>query len=579
MIIKIPLLFAILFLFSLPLAAETVVRVDENEPDIQSILDNSFVGAEDPVLEFEPGEYRLNLIVTDKVRLRGRATRDVIIRPADIDLPVIQVDGAVDVSIQNMTFLDANIGVQVLPSLVNLNLAIQNNAFHLGKGLQEENIAIEVAENSPGVTIEHNVFYQNDIAVQNANPATNVQLNIFDDNGLDLSLNTAINVGSNCFGQAERGFDASSRFASILATDILFVDKDSNDFHLRVGSDCVVTADNSEVVYGAYGGQEADRIPAAVAIESHSTPVEANGQLQIQFTWQPNKAREVVGYKLYYAELPLQGLNSLDARKSLSYVDIPDRDASSQTLDQLKANPDIPGTPVLESITPRDRKLLLKWTTVENADEYAIYYTGHEDQPVITTGTEYTLTGLDNNQVYTVWLKAISRLDYYFQVAAYQQENSSSTFAESFFLNDDVKIEYGEPVYSEESNKISMQPEAIEAYPPLPNEGCFIATAAWGYYSAKEVRVLRDFRDDYLLKTPVGRAFVRWYYHYGPYAADVIRQSEILKALVRWALYPLVLLVELLNVSLAGFVFVLILCVILVFSITVKLCHWAARKI
>jgi len=54
------------------------------------------------------------------------------------------------------------------------------------------------------------------------------------------------------------------------------------------------------------------------------------------------------------------------------------------------------------------------------------------------------------------------------------------------------------------------------------------------------VKLLREFRDQYLLTNSPGRGFVKVYYKYGPFAADYIREHDWLKPIVRVLLIPLV---------------------------------------
>ena len=70
--------------------------------------------------------------------------------------------------------------------------------------------------------------------------------------------------------------------------------------------------------------------------------------------------------------------------------------------------------------------------------------------------------------------------------------------------------------------------------------GCFIATAAYGSLMEPHVKILRDFRDRFMIGNTVGRILVRLYYTYSPPIADFIAKNDSLRAIVRVSLLPVV---------------------------------------
>ena len=72
--------------------------------------------------------------------------------------------------------------------------------------------------------------------------------------------------------------------------------------------------------------------------------------------------------------------------------------------------------------------------------------------------------------------------------------------------------------------------------------GCFIATAAYGTPMAKEIQILREFRDEYLLTNPLGQSLVGLYYKVSPPIAEFITEHPSLKQMVRAGLLPAVAL-------------------------------------
>lgn len=71
-------------------------------------------------------------------------------------------------------------------------------------------------------------------------------------------------------------------------------------------------------------------------------------------------------------------------------------------------------------------------------------------------------------------------------------------------------------------------------------DDCFIATAAFGSKFAPAVKMLRIFRDEYLLTNRPGRAFVAFYYRHSPPLAHYIADREGLRVLTRVLLSPFI---------------------------------------
>jgi len=69
---------------------------------------------------------------------------------------------------------------------------------------------------------------------------------------------------------------------------------------------------------------------------------------------------------------------------------------------------------------------------------------------------------------------------------------------------------------------------------------CCVATAAYGTPMAEEIQILREFRDEYLLTNPVGKALVEFYYKVSPPMAEFVTEHPSLKPVARVGLAPAV---------------------------------------
>jgi len=93
---------------------------------------------------------------------------------------------------------------------------------------------------------------------------------------------------------------------------------------------------------------------------------------------------------------------------------------------------------------------------------------------------------------------------------------------------------------------LSSQPESIDE-----GGGCLISTATYGSELAPQVQMLREIRDNSLLNTSSGSAFMTGfntlYYSFSPTIADWERQSPIFQEAVKITITPLITSLSILN--------------------------------
>ncbi len=96
------------------------------------------------------------------------------------------------------------------------------------------------------------------------------------------------------------------------------------------------------------------------------------------------------------------------------------------------------------------------------------------------------------------------------------------------------------------------QPAQNDTVPPTEeNGGCLIATAAYGSEMAPQIQQLRELRDNTILSTKSGIAFMNGfnqvYYSFSPSVSDLERENPVFKEMVKIGLTPMLSSLSLLN--------------------------------
>jgi hypothetical protein len=99
---------------------------------------------------------------------------------------------------------------------------------------------------------------------------------------------------------------------------------------------------------------------------------------------------------------------------------------------------------------------------------------------------------------------------------------------------------FGSDDADNEKSTVGSPGNSTAASPAGGGGGCFIVTAAYGSLIEPHVKILRHFRDCFLITNAAGTYFVHLYYKYSPPLADFISKHNNVRMLVRMALFPLV---------------------------------------
>ena len=120
-------------------------------------------------------------------------------------------------------------------------------------------------------------------------------------------------------------------------------------------------------------------------------------------------------------------------------------------------------------------------------------------------------------------------------------------------------LQYGEEMFSnaaQQMQKVESAQQLVTEGGEIPpaltgGGGCLIATATYGTELAPQVQMLREIRDDSVLGTQSGAAFMSafnsFYYSFSPAVADLERQNPMFREIVKVAITPMISTLTILN--------------------------------
>ncbi|MGM0574487.1 MAG: CFI-box-CTERM domain-containing protein [Myxococcota bacterium] len=203
-------------------------------------------------------------------------------------------------------------------------------------------------------------------------------------------------------------------------------------------------------------------------------------------------------------------------------------------VEEIKFEVDLkpPVAPVLAEVSGGDRRIEVDWDDDNNDPEDTSYIVYYSTDPIPADPPDDVRTKDDVEDTSTSLTGGVvNGVTFYVRVAAEDEADNIGPLSEELTVV---------PVETEDFWEQYLAAGGTE-------EGgfCFVATAAYGTPMAGDLDALRAFRDQVLLTSAPGQAFVEAYYTWGRFAAAWIADKPTVRAATRVALVPLVWLAHL----------------------------------
>ena len=189
-----------------------------------------------------------------------------------------------------------------------------------------------------------------------------------------------------------------------------------------------------------------------------------------------------------------------------------------------------------------DPKILSNYIFVNDAGRKAHFVISTQNIQTPTETVQFKIAQMHFGNADTTYSIIHINLTDYFRY----EVNSFDFTAKNFEIMIDGTMQnidfHNHPVFRQVIADSREKPEP-ESLPPARVGGCLIATATFGSEMAPQVQFLREIRDNTVLQTESGSAFMtgfnQFYYSFSPAVADYERENPAFKEAVKIALTPL----------------------------------------